>query len=88
MLVLSLLGKNAFRRYYRGDSHSYAGSWEPKKFNASLYDILMWSMARVDRNQVMARLDTISEALIVLMTQDQDQSRSTIVAHWAAAVFA
>jgi hypothetical protein len=32
----------------------------------------MWSMARADKNQIMARLDTISEALIVLMTQDQD----------------
>ena len=32
----------------------------------------MWSMARSDKNQIMARLDTIREALIVLMTQDQD----------------
>jgi hypothetical protein len=71
-LVRSLLGKNAFKRYYRGDSHSPGGGWEPQKFNASLYDILMWSMARADKNQVMARLDTIVEALIVLMTEDQD----------------
>jgi hypothetical protein len=71
-LVRSLLGKNAFKRYYRGDSKSPSGRWEPKKFNASLYDILMWSMAREDKNQVMARLDTIREAFIMLMTQDQE----------------
>ena len=66
------MGKNAFKRYYRGESNAHDGQWEPNKFNASLYDILMWSMARADKNQVMARLDTISEALIVLMTQDQE----------------
>jgi hypothetical protein len=72
MLTRSLLGKNAFKRYYRGDQNSHEGNWEPKKFNASLYDVLMWSMARADKNQVMAHLDIISEALIVLMTQDEE----------------
>lgn len=71
-LIRSLLGKNAFKRYYRGDAESPNGKWEPKKFNASLFDILMWSMARADKNRVMAHLDTIGEALIMLMTQDQD----------------
>jgi hypothetical protein len=71
-LIRSMLGKSAFKRYYRGDARSPNGRWEAKKFNASLYDILMWSMARADKNQVMARLDTIVEALIMLMTQDQD----------------
>lgn len=71
-LIRSMLGKNAFKRYYRGDAKSPNGRWEPKKFNASLYDILMWSMARTDKNQAMACLDTIVEALIMLMTQDKD----------------
>lgn len=71
-IIRSLLGKNAFKRYYRGDAKSPNGHWETKKFNASLYDILTWSMARADKNQVMTRLDTIVEALIMLMTQDQD----------------
>ena len=66
-LIRSLSGENAFKRYYRGDFDLPEGRWEPSKFNASLYDILMWSMARADKNQVMAHLDTISEALIVLM---------------------
>lgn len=72
-LVRSLLGRNAFKRYYRGTSgETPNGYWEPKKFNASLYDILMWSFADKDKNLVMANLDAIREALIVLMTENQN----------------
>ena len=71
-LVRSLLGKNAFKRFYRGDEKSPDGHWEAKKFNASIYDILMWSMARADKNRVMACLDSIREALLSLMTEDQE----------------
>ncbi len=70
-LVRSLLGQNAFRRFYRGTDKTPDGRWEAKKFNASLYDILMWSFAGKDKNQVMANLDAIREALIALMTEDQ-----------------
>lgn len=71
-LVRSLLDKNAFKRFYRGDGKSPDGRWEAKKFNASLYDVLMNSFATVDRNRVMSNLDAIREALIVLMTEDQE----------------
>jgi hypothetical protein len=72
-LIRSLLGEHAFKRYYRGDnSRSPNGRWEPKKFNASLYDILMYSFADKDKNRVMANLDVIREALIVLMTENKD----------------
>ena len=71
-LVRSLLAKNAFKRYYKGDEQTKDGRWEPKKFNASLYDILMGGFADRDKNKVMANLDTIREALIVLMTADPD----------------
>ena len=70
-LIRSLLGRNAFKRFYRGYSESPNGYWEPRKFNASLYDILMYSLADKDKNQVMANLDAIREALIVLMTENQ-----------------
>jgi hypothetical protein len=69
-LLRSMLGANAFRRYYRGVEGSHAGYWEPKKFNASLYDIMMWGFSDKDKNQVMANLDPIREAWIVLMTED------------------
>jgi hypothetical protein len=70
-LVRSLLGRHAFRRFYPGKDKDHGGYWEPKKFNASLYDILMCSLADKDKNQVMGNLDAIREALIVLMTENR-----------------
>jgi hypothetical protein len=71
-LVRSLLGENACHRYRRGDSKSPNGYWEPRKFNSSLFDILMYSMAHKDKNQVMRNLDAIREAFVFLMTEDDD----------------
>jgi hypothetical protein len=71
-LIRSLLGHNAFKRYYRGDAKSPDGRWEAKRFNAALFDVLMFSFANVDKNQVMANLDAIRESLIVLMTENQE----------------
>jgi hypothetical protein len=72
MIVRSLLAKHAFKRFYKGDERNKNGGWEPKKFNASLYDILMYSFATEDKNKVYQNLDAIKEALIHLMTSDQD----------------
>lgn len=71
-IVRSLLDKHAFKRFYKGYEKSPNGRWEPKKFNASLYDILMYSLAKEDKNRVFQNLDSIREALIHLMTSDQD----------------
>jgi hypothetical protein len=71
-LVKSVLWKNAFKRYYKGSETDPNGHWEPKKFNASLYDILMYSFAKEDKNWVFQNLDSIREALIFLMTSDQE----------------
>jgi len=72
MIIRSLLDNHAFRRFYKGDDKNPNGYWEPKKFNASLYDILMGSFAKVDKNKVYQNLDSIREALIYLMTSDQE----------------
>ena len=46
-IIRSMFGKNAFKRFYRGMSGgNTCGYGEPKKFNASLYDILMHTFAR------------------------------------------
>ena len=55
------------------------GTWEARKFNASLYDIQMVLFADKDKNQVMANLDAIREALIVLMTEDQSFINSILL---------
>jgi len=70
-VIRSLFDAHAFKRFNRGDEKNPKGEWEPKKFNASLFDILMWSFANEDRNRIQRHLDSIREALIVLMTQDE-----------------
>lgn len=71
-LIRALLDKSAFKRFYKGDGRSHNGRWETKQFNVSLYDILMYSFAREDRNTVMQNLDGIRESLLHLLTEDQD----------------
>jgi len=72
MLIRSMLGSNAFHRYYRGDDENINGYWEPKRFNASLFDVLTWGFTNYDKNLVMANLDAIREGWIALMTEDED----------------
>lgn len=71
-IIRSLLDDHAFKRFYRGSTKHPNGYWEQKKFNASLYDILMYSFAKEDKNKVYQNLDAIREALIHLMTNDSE----------------
>src|SRR3972149_988120 len=71
-IIKSLLNENAFKRFHKGNERQPDGYWEKKQFNASLYDILMDSFARLDKNTVYQHLDSIREAYIELMTNDQD----------------
>lgn len=69
-IIKSLLGDNAFKRYYKGNDKNPNGYWEKSRFNTSLFDILMDSFARADKNTVFGNLDAIREAFISLMTND------------------
>ena len=71
-IIKSLLGSHAFKRYYKGSENNPNGNWEPQKFNASLFDILMYSFSKEDKNIVFRHLDSIREAFLDLMTTDQD----------------
>jgi hypothetical protein len=71
-IVRSLLGpERAFKRYYAGDEHNPQGRWETKKFNASLFDVLMYVFAEQEKNRVYAALDSLREGIIDLMATDQ-----------------
>ncbi|MDI6775933.1 MAG: DUF262 domain-containing protein [Syntrophales bacterium] len=72
MIIKSLFDDHAFKRFYKGTDKNPNGYWEPKKFNASLYDILMYSCGREDKNKIYQNLDSVREALIDLMTKDQE----------------
>ena len=71
-IIRSLLDNNAFKRFYRGDEKNKNGKWETQKFNVSLYDILMYTLAREDKNMAYQNLERIRESLIDLMTNDED----------------
>lgn len=71
-IIRSMFGKNAFKRFYKGSEKNFSGNWEPSKFNASLYDIVMYTFAREDKNVIFQNLDSIREALIDLMTENQE----------------
>lgn len=71
-LTNSLVGDVGFKRFYLGNEKSRNGYWENKKFNESLYDVLMGSFSRANKNLVMHNLDAIREAYIDLMTSDDD----------------
>ena len=68
----SLFGEHAFKRFYKGTEKNPNGRWELKKFNASLYDVLMYSFAHEEKNTVFQHLDSVREALLYLMTEDQE----------------
>lgn len=71
-LVKVIFGSNAFKRYYAGKGSNNLGHWEKNKFNASLFDIVMDSLARIDKNKAYQHLDDIRDGLIELMTSDQE----------------
>ena len=71
-LVKSLVGDVGFKRFYPGNENNRNGYWENKRFNVSLYDILMWSFSRADKNLVMHNLSAIRESYIDLMTSDAE----------------
>ena len=67
MIVKSLFGEHAFKRFYPGNEANPNGWWEPKRFNASLFDVWMGVFADVDKNRAYAALDCLREGLIQLM---------------------
>jgi hypothetical protein len=69
-LALSLLGEHAFKRFYRGNDENVNGGWESKKINSSLYDVVMFGFAAYEKPQIYPRLDSIREALIDLMANN------------------
>lgn len=70
-IVRSLLDRHAFKRFYRGNETNPNGYWEPRKFNKSLYDVLMWGFTAYDKQQIYRNLDGVREALVDLMSQNQ-----------------
>lgn len=75
-IIKSLFGAKAFRRYLPGTGENPQGDWEPKKFNVSLYDILMFGFAKRDKNLIFRHAEEIREAYIDLLTTDDEFMRA------------
>jgi hypothetical protein len=71
-IIKSLFRDHAFRRFRRGTENNPDGNWESKQFNRAIYDVLMFTFARTDKNKVFQNLDAIREAWINLMTNNND----------------
>ena len=69
-IIRSLFGNQAFRKFKKGDEKNPNGNWEERHFNKSLYEVLMYTFAKVDNNQVQKKQDIIRETWIDLMTKD------------------
>jgi hypothetical protein len=71
-IIKSLLDNHAFKRFYKGTKEKPNGNWEPKKFNTALYDVLMYTFARRQKNIIYQHLDMIREAFINLLSNDEE----------------
>lgn len=71
-IIRYLFGKSAFKRFCRGDEKNKNGQWESGQFNVALFDILMYSFVKQNITLVLQHKDRIDEALIDLMTTDQE----------------
>ena len=74
-VVKSMFGDKAFKRFNVGDINNRNGKWG-KTFNASLFDVTMFLFAINDKNALFRNLDRIKEAMIVLMTSNQEFIRA------------
>lgn len=71
-LVKVVFGESAFRRYMPMTDSSKAGSWSSSRINMALFDIQMGGFVNYTKNQVLAKADFIREAMVSLMTNNQD----------------
>jgi len=70
-MVLSVFGDHAFMRFVLGDESDPNGHWEGRT-NFALYDVVMYSFAQYEERDVVPRSEAIAEALMQLMTTDEE----------------
>lgn len=79
MILRSLFGQNAFRRYHSGTEEKPNGMWETKQFNASLFDVWMNIFCDKEKNRVFACLDSLREGLLDLMSNNAEFTDAIMV---------
>ncbi len=69
-LVRTVFGEQAFRRFIPGDEDNPNGKWATNRINMALFDIQMCCFANYNKNQIYLKVDTLKEALIDLMVNN------------------
>lgn len=70
-LVRSVFGDNAFKKFKLSEN-GHDGIWEQNVINSSLYDVIMYGFAVLDKEVVMKNSDLIRDSLIDLIVKDAD----------------
>ena len=68
----TVFGDRAFKRYFKGNEKNYNGRWISTSINAALYDVLMFSFSKRTKSSIIPYSDSIREALMYLMTNDDN----------------
>jgi hypothetical protein len=71
-LVKVVFGKTAFRRYIPSNSEKEQGNWTTTRINMALFDIQMCGFVNYSKNEILRNADYIREAMLELMTNNQD----------------
>jgi hypothetical protein len=67
-----MMGQQAGRRFRRGHEQDPNGAWEARRFNAALFDVLLGGFTRYPRREAQPHLGTLREALLWLLTEDEE----------------
>lgn len=70
--MYSVFGENAFRRLIPGNTKDPNGSWTTTRINMALFDIQMCGFTQYSKNQIIPKADAIREAMLNLMTSNDD----------------
>lgn len=78
-LVSVVFGDKAFRRFIPGGSNNFNGNWAVSRINMALFDIQMCGFANYTKSQIIPNGDELREALLKLMTEDDDFINSILL---------
>lgn len=67
-----LLGDKSFRRFIPGDNGNSNGKWSTNRINMGLFDVVMCGFVHYEKHQIIQKLDEIREALIRLMSYNDE----------------
>ena len=78
-LVKVVFGSTAFRRYTPMTREKEKGNWTATRINMALFDIQMCGFVNYSKNSILSKADYIREAILELMTNNQDFIDSILI---------